>query len=180
MLPISSTPALHYFEARNQAQRDAPFLQMQAEGLLPWAMSGFQSPNLDDWRRITASGVLLCCGEADSATREHSPLLGCGHFTPFRGLVWEFDFTAFHAGFHCAAEMARGGFAYMFDRHKASAIMGITPTVFRHARALAAACGFSQVTSLPSACYLAAKQRFTDGVFVVCTPASLRVAQKGV
>lgn len=164
--------AFTYTEATDLAACVAPFQKMEAEGLLPWAMSCFDAPTLDTWLRVTAHGVLLCC--TDAATGD---LLGCGHFTTFQGSVWRFDFTAFHAGFHCAARQAQGGFDYMFTQHDASAIVGITPVQFRHAWQLAEACGFEIVTRLPGACWLARKQRFVDGVMVMCTPQSLRLAQ---
>lgn len=166
-------PALLYTEAATLEAKAIPFHNMEAEGLLPWAMSGFTAPTLETWLKVTAHGVLLCCTNADTGD-----LLGCGHFTTFQGSVWRFDFTAFHAGFHCAARQAQGGFDYMFQRHGASAIVGITPVQFRHAWQLAEACGFEIVTRLPGACWLARKQRFVDGVMVMCTPQSLRVAQQ--
>ena len=166
---------LHYAEATTHDERDAPFALMGDEGLIPWAMSSFTEPTLDDWRRVTAEGVLLCCREGDGQGR----LLGCGHFMPFRGQVWEFEFTAFRAGFACAAAQARGGFAHMFERHGASALIGITPAAFLHAWGLAGACGLDIVKRLPGACWLARKQQYVDGVMVVCTPQTLRMAQKG-
>lgn len=166
-------PALLYTEAATLDTYVAPYQKMAAEGLLPWAMSGFAAPTLETWLKVTAHGVLLCCTNADTGD-----LLGCGHFTTFQGSVWRFDFTAFHAGFHCTAQQAQGGFDYMFQRHGASAIVGITPVQFRHAWQLAEVCGFEIVTRLPGACWLARKQRFVDGVMVMCTPQSLRVAQQ--
>lgn len=164
--------AFTYTEATTPEAKAIPFRKADTEGLLPWAMSGFTAPTLETWLRVTAHGVLLCC--TDAATGD---LLGCGHFTTFQGSVWRFDFTAFHAGFHCAAQQAQGGFDYMFTQHDASAIVGITPVQFRHAWQLAEACGFEIVTRLPGACWLARKQRFVDGVMVMCTPQSLRLAQ---
>lgn len=166
-------PVLLYTEATTPEAKATSFHKMEAEGLLPWAMSGFTAPTLDTWLRVTAHGVLLCC--TDAATGD---LLGCGHFTIFQGSVWRFDFTAFHAGFHCAAQQAQGAFDYMFTQHDASAIVGITPVQFRHAWQLAEDCGFEIVTRLPGACWLARKQKYVDGVMVVCTPQSLRVAQQ--
>ena len=166
-------PALLYAEAATPEAKAAPYQKMEAEGLLPWAMSCFTAPTLETWLKVTAHGVLLCCTDADTGD-----LLGCGHFTTFQGSVWRFDFTAFRAGFHCAAQQAQGGFDYMFQRHGASAIVGITPVQFRHAWQLAEACGFEIVTRLPGACWLARKQRFVDGVMVMCTPQTLRVAQQ--
>lgn len=164
-----------YTEATTLDAYVAPFQKMEAEGLLPWAMSCIDNPTLERWLEITAAGVLLCCNDAKC-----SGLLGCAHFTRFQGATWRFDFTAFHAGFSCAAQQAQGGFAYMFARHGASAIVGITPAQFRHAWGLAEACGFEIVTRLPGACWLARKQRFVDGVMVMCTPQTLRnVQEKG-
>lgn len=162
-----------YTEAATLDAYVAPFQKMEAEGLLPWAMSCFEVPTLETWLRVTAHGVLLCCTDADTGE-----LLGCAHFTQFQGTIWRFDFTAFHAGFACAAQQAQGGFAHMFARHGARAIVGITPAQFRHAWGLAEACGFEIVTRLPGACWLARKQRFVDGVMVMCTPQTLRATQE--
>ena len=163
-----------YTEATTPEAKAAPFHKMEAEGLLPWAMSCIDNPTLERWLEITAAGVLLCCNDEAS-----SKLLGCAHFTQFQGTIWRFDFTAFHAGFHCAAQQAQGGFAHMFARHGASAIVGITPVQFRHAWGLAEACGFRVLGRLPGACWLARKQRFVDGVMVMCTPQTLRNVQEG-
>lgn len=162
-----------YTEATTPEAKAVPFHKMEAEGLLPWTLSCFEAPTLETWLNVTAHGVLLCCNDADTGD-----LLGCGHFTHFQGTVWRFDFTAFHAGFHCAAQQAQGGFDYMFKRYGTGAIVGITPVQFRHAWQLAEACGFEIVTRLPGACWLARKQKYVDGVMVVCTPQSLRVAQQ--
>ena len=161
-----------YTEAATLDAKAVPYHKMEAEGLLPWAMSCIDNPTLERWLEITAAGVLLCCNDADTGE-----LLGCAHFTQFQGTILRFDFTAFHTGFACAAQQAQGGFAHMFARHGASAIVGITPAQFRHAWGLAEACGFEIVTHLPGACWLARKQRFVDGVMVMCTPQTLRAAQ---
>ena len=165
-------PLFSYTEASTPQTRAMPYRKMEAEGLLPWAMNCVNNPTLDRWLEITAHGVLLCCNDASSGD-----LLGCGHFTPFQGAIWRFDFTAFHAGFACAARQAQGAFVHMFQRHDASAIVGITPAKFRHAWGLAEACGFEIVSRLPGACWLARKQHFVDGVMVMCTPQTLRAAQ---
>jgi len=57
----------HYAPSVSQAQRDAIFLRMQAEGLLNCAMSALAAPTLADWRRITSPrrGLLLCCHAAE-------------------------------------------------------------------------------------------------------------------
>ena len=163
-----------YTEATTLEAKAVPYHKMEAEGLLPWAMSCIDNPTLERWLEITAAGVLLCCNDKASGK-----LLGCAHFTAFQGTIWRFDFTAFHAGFHCAAKQAQGAFAHMFERHGASAIVGITPVQFRHAWGLAEACGFEIVTRLPGACWLARKQSFVDGVMVMCTPQTLRNVQEG-
>ena len=162
---------LHYVEP-TASERDALYAQMQAEGLLPFAMAAFAAPTLEDWRTVTAGGVLLCCHEGGR-------VLGCAQFTPFYGQVWKFDFTAFRAGFACAAEQARGGFAWMFRQRGASALVGITPARYGHALALAEACGFVRVARLPGACWLARRACFVEGVLLLCTPESLREAQQG-
>ena len=162
-----------YTEVTTPEAKAVPFHKMKAEGLLPWAMSCIDNPTLERWLEITAAGVLLCCNDEASGK-----LLGCAHFTAYQGTIWRFDFTAFHAGFHCAAKQAQGGFAHMFERHGASAIVGITPAQFRHAWGLAEACGFEIVTRLPGACWLARKQKFVDGVMVMCTPQTLRNVQE--
>ena len=167
---------LTYAEIQHDdAARDAVFARMSAEGLLGCAMSAFAAPSLDDWRRITdpTHGVLLCCSDADTGEP-----LGVGQFERWFGQVWRFDFTAFRAGFGCAAKQAQGGFAHLFERHGASAIVGITPVLFRHAWGLAQACGFRLLARLPGACWLARKNRFVDGVLVMCTPQTLRAAQE--
>lgn len=162
-----------YTEAATDEAKAQPFHKMEAEGLLPWAMSCEIDYTLERWLGITSLGLLLCC--TDAGTGE---LLGCAHFTYFQGTIRRFDFTAFRAGFSCAAQQAQGAFAHMFERHGASAIVGITPAHFRHAWGLAEACGFEIVTRLPGACWLARKQRFVDGVMVMCTPQTLRAAQE--
>lgn len=163
-----------YTEATKTLEKARIFHKMKNEGLLPWAMSCFENPTPETWLKVTAHGVLLCSNDANTGD-----MLGCAHFTQFQGTAWRFDFTAFHAGFTCAAQQAQGAFAHMFERHGASAIVGITPVQFRHAWGLAEACGFEIITRMPGACWLARKQRFVAGVMVMCTPQTLRNVQEG-
>ena len=162
--------ALIYRVAKTLAQRDEPYLRMRDEGLLACAMSAFAKPALSDWRRITApgKGFLLCCED------QSGQLLGCGLFTrqPYR--VWQFDFTAFRAGFAVAAEQARGGFQWAFDHLDCTSIMGVCPLPNRHAWRLASACGFRVLARLPEACFYARKGKYVDGVLVLCTPENLK------
>lgn len=161
--------ALIYRVAKTLAQRDEPYLRMRDEGLLACAMSAFAKPALSDWRRITApgKGFLLCCED------QSGRLLGCGMFSPWRGRIWEFDFTAFRAAFGVAPLMARGGFAWMFENTDCAGVMGICPLPNRHAWRLAEACGFRVLARLPEACFYARKGNYVDGVLVLCTRLSL-------
>ena len=82
---------LIYRQCLDKRGRAALFRQMEAEGLLPFAMSSRAQPDLADWLALTACRdgmVLLCCED------ETGQILGCGLFTrqPYR--VWHFDFTA--------------------------------------------------------------------------------------
>ena len=149
-----------YRPATGRAECDEPFHRMQAEGLLGCAMYAFAAPTLEDWRRVTAQGLLLRC--EDAAGR----LLACGLFTPWRGQVLEFDFTAFRESAHLAPAMARGGFAWIFRETACSGIAGICPVPNRHAWRLAEACGFRVLGRLAGACFYARKGRHVDGVLV--------------
>lgn len=159
---------LIYRQCLDKRGRAALFRQMEAEGLLPFAMSAWAQPNLGDWLALTACRdgmVLLCCED------ETGQILGCGLFTrqPYR--VWHFDFTAFRAGFSVAAQQARGGFAWLFKHQDCTSIMGVCPAPNRHAWRLASACGFRVLARLPKACWHARKGRYVDGVLVLCTSA---------
>lgn len=136
---------LRYRNVETEQDRAAPFFKMQEQGLLSSAMSCIDSPKLERWLEITARGVLLLCED------DQGELLGCGHFTPFRGQVWEFDFTAFREAFHIAPQMARGGFRWVFEHLHASAIVGFCAEPNRQAWRLARACGF-EVMGLSPAC----------------------------
>ena len=149
-----------YRPAKGQAECDEPFHRMKAGGLLGCAMYAFAEPTLEDWRRVTARGLLLRC--EDAAGR----LLACGLFTPWRGKVLEFDFTAFRESAHLAPRMARGGFAWIFRETGCSGIAGICPVPNRHAWRLAEACGFRVLGRLAGACFYARKGRHVDGVLV--------------
>ena len=160
--------ALIYRQCLDKRGRAALFRQMEAEGLLPFAMSSRAQPDLTDWLALTACRdgmVLLCCED------ETGQILGCGLFTrqPYR--VWHFDFTAFRAGFSVAAQQARGGFAWLFKHQDCTSIMGVCPAPNRHAWRLASACGFRVLARLPKACWHARKGRYVDGVLVLCTSA---------
>lgn len=150
-----------YRPAVTAAERDEPFLRMEREGLLSCAMYALAAPTLEDWRRITAQGLLLRC--EDAAGR----LLACGLFAPWRGNLLEFDFTAFRESARLAPLMARGGFAWIFGHMACAGIMGICPVPNRHAWRLAEACGFRVLGRLPGACFYARKGRHVDGVLVV-------------
>lgn len=154
-----------YRPASGQAERDEPFHRMRREGLLGCAMYAFARPTLDDWREVTARGLLLRC--EDAAGR----LLACGLFTPWRGNLLEFDFTTFRESAALAPAMARGGFAWIFRERACAGIAGICPVPNRHAWRLAAACGFRVLGRLPGACFYARKGRFVDGVVVALSRA---------
>lgn len=159
---------LRYRQCVGRSTRTALFQLMQGEGLLACAMSAWKKPTLKDWLTLTSRRdgvVLLRCED------ETGRILGCGLFTrqPYR--VWQFDFTAFRAGFAVAAEQARGGFQWAFDHLDCTSIMGVCPLPNRHAWRLAEACGFRVLARLPKACWHARKGRYVDGVLVLCTSA---------
>ena len=168
--------AYHYYVPApdDTPLRDEPFHRMREEKLTSTALSVFAEPTLEDWRRITAPDRcwLLRCERPGTGE-----LLGIGIFTPWRWRVWEFDFTAFRAGFAEAAGMARGGFAWIFEHAPVDAIMGICPAQNRHAWRLAEACGFRVLGRIPGACWWARRGRHMEGVFVLVDSASLRRAQ---
>ncbi len=167
---------LRYRQCVSKSTRAALFQLMQGEGLLASAMSAWAKPTLKDWLTLTArrDGVtLLRCED------ETGQILGCGLFTrqPYR--VWQFDFTAFRAGFAVAAEQARGGFQWAFDHLDCTSIMGVCPLPNRHAWRLAEACGFRVLARLPKACFYARKGRYVDGVLVLCTAETLKEVHMG-
>lgn len=163
-----------YVQVTDANVRSALYSRMLDEGLADYAMS---ARHLDDdgWLELTtpAPGNILLAS-VDILGHYHGTAL----FTQRDYNMWLFDFTSFRAGFHRAAEQARGAFAWIFERMKASCIYGVTPVQFRHAWALAEACGFEIAARLPGACWLARKQRFVEGVMVMCTPQTLRAAQE--
>lgn len=167
---------LRYRQCVGKSVRTALFQLMQGEGLLACAMSAWEKPTLKDWLTLTARRdgvVLLRCED------EAGQILGCGLFTrqPYR--VWQFDFTAFRAGFAVATEQARGGFQWAFDHLDCTSIMGVCPLPNRHAWKLAEACGFRVLARLPRACFYARKGNYVDGVLVLCTPESLKEVSMG-
>ncbi len=154
-----------YRPALTEAERDEPFLRMKREGLLACAMYAFAAPGLEDWRRVTARGLLLRCEDGSGR------LLACGLFTPWRGNLLEFDFTAFRESVALAPDMARGGFAWVFRETGCAGIAGICPAPNRHAWRLAGACGFRVLGRLAGACFYARKGRHVDGVLVTLSRA---------
>ncbi|WP_300710610.1 hypothetical protein [uncultured Desulfovibrio sp.] len=185
-----------YRPVLRQAERDALFFRMRAEGLLPCAMYACAKPDLRRWRALTRPrrGLLLVCEHADAAsdpspapatrfTDSQAPSLpdvsavrAVGLFSGWRGKVAEFDFTVFRAHFREAVPIARGAFRWMFARTDVSAIMGLCPVSNAHAWRLAGACGFRELARLPAACRPARRDRHVDGVLVCCTPDSLAAA----
>lgn len=169
---------LRYRPCLDRRMRTALFLQMEEEGLLPFAMSAWEKPTLNDWLALTAArsgaSVLLRCED------ESGRILGCALFTrqPYR--VWHFDFTAFRAGFCAAVQQARGGLAWMFGRQDCTSIMGVCPLPNRHAWRLAEACGFRILARLPRACFYARKGTYVDGVLVLCTREATQTKKKEV
>lgn len=193
---MTDTKHYHYRPVPRQAERDALFFRMRAEGLLPCAMYACARPDLRRWRALTRPrrGLLLVCENRDAAppptpnpgsrpADSRIPLLpdvsavrAVGLFSGWRGRVAEFDFTVFRAHFREAVPIARGAFHWMFARTDVSAIMGLCPVSNAHAWRLARACGFRELARLPAACRLARRDRLVDGVLVCCTPDSLAEA----
>ena len=147
-----------------QDARDAVFRQMRAEGLLGCAMSAHACPSLRQWRAITRPerAWLLLCERIDAPE-----LLGAALLTPWRGAVWEFDFTCFRRGMPWAVPMAREALAWIFAHAPVEALMGLCPRPNAHAWRLAERAGFSVIGVLPGACWWARRGRFVDGVVVL-------------
>lgn len=161
---------MKYRHAVRRYELEEPFFKMQEQGLLSSAMSCINSPTLERWLEITARGVVLLCED------DQGELLGCGHFTPFRGQVWEFDFTAFREAFHIAPQMARGGFRWVFEHLHASAIVGFCAEPNRQAWRLARACGFEVMGAIPGLCWFFKRQKHVGGVMVMATPQTVEDA----
>ena len=161
---------MKYRHAVRRYELEEPFFKMQEQGLLSSAMSCINSPTLERWLEITARGVVLLCED------DQGELLGCGHFTPFRGQVSEFDFTAFREAFHIAPQMARGGFRWVFEHLHASAIVGFCAEPNRQAWRLARACGFEVMGAIPGLCWFSKRQKHVGGVMVMATPQTVEDA----
>lgn len=158
-----------YGIASTQAERDEPFYRMRDEGLLPFAMSTVEHPTLELWRSITHpdNGHLVRC------SLENGRLAACVLLSPFRGRVWEFDFTTFRETARLAVPMAHGLFRWAFSKLDCTALTGFCPLPNRHAWRLAEACGFQKLGILPQAAWWPRRKCFVDAVQVLATPASL-------
>lgn len=151
-------------EVEDQAARDAVFTRMEAQRLLPAAMSALDKPSLPAWRALTRPDrAWLLCAE----TVEPQPeLLGAALLTPWRHRVWEFDFTVFRPHFALAPLLARGALSWTWEHAPCDSLMGLCPVSHRHAWRLAEAGGFEVLGHVPGACYVAKKQGCVDGVLV--------------
>ncbi|MCR5564007.1 MAG: N-acetyltransferase [Desulfovibrio sp.] len=168
-------PAFRYKVVTDPAVRSGLYTRMMSEGLGEFACpAGNMTP--ERWMELTEPrdgnifGVSLdpfgnYCGMATFTRREYR--------------MWRFDFTAFRRGFEDAVRQARGAFQWVFGMTDATALYGITPAVFRHSVNLATACGFAVVSRLPSACWLARRNRYVDGVLVICTRQTLEDSDMG-
>jgi len=158
-----------YKVVTDPAVRSGLYTRMVSEGLADYACSEGRV-SLERWMELTEPrdgnifGVSLdqfgnYCGMATFTRREYR--------------MWRFDFAAFRRGFEEAVQQARGAFQWIFGLTDATALYGVTPALFRHSVNLAKACGFVEVTRLPSACWLARRNRYVDGVLVLCTRQTL-------
>jgi len=167
--------SFRYKIVTDAAVRSGLYTRMVSEGLSEFACpAGNMTP--ERWLEMTAPrdgnifGVSLdpfgnFCGMATFERREYR--------------MWKFDFTAFRRGFEDAVRQARGAFQWFFGLTDATALYGVTPTVYRHSVNLAKACGFAVVSRLPSACWLARRNRYVDGVLVLCTRQTLEESEMG-
>jgi len=164
-----------YKVVTDAAVRSGLYTRMVSEGLADYACSEGRV-TLERWMELTEPrdgnlfGVSLdrfgnYCGMATFTRREYR--------------MWRFDFTAFRQAFDDAVRQARGAFEWFFGMTDATALYGITPAVFRHSVNLATACGFAVVSRLPSACWLARRNRYVDGVLVLCTRKTLEDSNMG-
>lgn len=152
-----SVPAPH-----DQAARDAVFLHMREQGLLPVAMCAVAEPTLDHWRELTRPDKAWLLRAATPG----GELLGAALFTPWRHRTWEFDFTVFRPHFPLALPLARGALAWLWEHAPCDSLMGLCPATHRHAWKLAEAAGFAVLGRLPGACLVASRGRYVDGVLV--------------
>ncbi|MBE6441854.1 MAG: N-acetyltransferase [Desulfovibrio desulfuricans] len=165
----------HYKHITDERVRSELYNKMIVEGLADAAFPCGRM-RLDEWLRLTAPrdgnvfGVSL-----DIFGHYH----GMALFREREYRMWAFDFCSFRAGFDWAVEQARGAFRWIFSITDATSLYGVTPVTHRAARRLAESCGFVQCAVLPSACWLARRGKYVDGVLVLCTPQTLEDSEMG-
>lgn len=146
--------------------RAALYSRLLDEGLADYAMSARQL-DADGWLELTmpAPGNILHWHRLIASGHYHGTALFTQRGTACGRLI----LPAFALGSIVRLGRRVEPFAWIFEQANASCIYGVTPALFRHAWGLAEACGFKIVTRLPGACWLARKQRFVEGVMVMCT-----------
>ena len=167
--------AYRYAVVTDEHVRAAFYNRMITEGLAEAAMPAGRM-RLDEWLAMTAPGD-------DSFLLASVDILGHYHgialFRRREYRMWNWDFCSFRDGFGRAVEQARGAFDWFFAHTDGTSLYGVTPVTHRAARRLAAACGFVVCSVLPSACWLARRGKYVDGVLVLCTPQTLEDSEMG-
>lgn len=138
-----------------------PFWRMQDEGLADIIMYDAVTPNIADWHSVTnpKTALLICVEDVQSGE-----VVGVSWVNSFMGRCAMIHFCVFKVGHADAVAIGQTLLGFVFKHGKIDALMGLTPSVYRHALSYAKALGFQRSMVLPKACHLAQRKRYVDGI----------------
>lgn len=147
------------------AERWAVFAQLQSEGLAKVLLYD-QEPTLAAWLVLTSPQTawfgLVFLGDNPAPA-------GLWLFNGFSGKSAFVHFAIFRGYEAEAVRLCRYVARWALKSGKLTAILGLTPSVYRHALAVARATGFKEQCRVPDACYIRRCDRYVPGVVNMLT-----------
>lgn len=170
-------PEMTYALLLHERQYRDIYARMQAGRLLwaAWPDMGAEEWTADEFcRRLGREEMYVLGGSIDGE------LAGVMLLWPVAGrtLCAEVGLTAFRGYFREAPALCRGALLHAARELGLASVLGRVAATHRHILRLLGCLGFAELGRVPGLIWLAARERFVDGVLVMATPDSIRNAKE--
>lgn len=133
------------------------FTRMVKSNLHKIVLYSLEEPTLEDW--LEQLEKAWCFGYYID-----KEMIGMGWFNMQQGKTTFSHYFMYPEYAHLAQKRITEVLDYVAEKLDVSVYMGLTPIVYRHSRNLMTGLGFKAIAKLPSACFMAQYNKFTDGI----------------
>ena len=161
-------PEMSLRVVKNEGERRLLFARLRDEGLIHALLYDKEEPTEADFLDSTGPdsavfGVGMIDGE-DAAV---------WWFNGFSGRSCFVHFSCFKATSRYIVPLGRYVFEWAMRGFDLRAVIGLTPACWRHALKVVLQVGFQEQFRVPQGCFIARRQKYTDGVVTMLTPKEL-------